>query len=187
MDINSTSLRAKRCAKGFSLAEVLVAMFVLVVGISGVTATIWWGSQKADSGKIIQEASAIGRVLMETMATSQAIFVNAPPAPPAWFGPNSGLFDDPAVRREIVDPPFDGTVLQTGHIQNTILNTQSDIDRFRRNIRVERDPQGANTYGDDLCGVTVRVYWQDKKTDLNPTHREHHVTHELVLPHRRNL
>lgn len=174
--------------RGFSLAEVMVAMFVIVVGIGGVTATIWWGSQKSDAGKLIQEASGIGRILIEHMASSGQIFTNASPAPPAWFDAASGINDAAITDRSPIDaPPFDASQLLMTHIQNSLTNTQSDIDRFSRNITCTRmNPAGTGVYGEELCTVKITVFWQDKRSTTNPTLREHHVTHELVMAHLRD-
>lgn len=181
------SNKARSGRSGVSLAEVMVAMFVMVVGIAGVTSTIWWGSQKSDSGKLIQEASDIGRIVVETLFSRQTILTSASPAPPSWFGAASGLFDDPPIRRQLDAPPLGGNLPIT-HIQNTILNTQSDVDRFTRNIRCTRmDAAGSGLYGEELCTLKVTIFWQEKRSTANPTLAEHHVTHELVMPHKRDV
>lgn len=174
--------RRRRKELGFSLAEVLIAMFVIVVGIAGVTATIWWGSTKADAGKLIQEASNLGRYMMETVAIrSRPLAVDAP----AWPTATSGMNDAADVRRPLDAAPFDAGLLNVNYIQNTILNSQSNISRFRRNITCTRLPGGAANYADSLCTVTIRIYWQDKQSNVNPRVREHHVTSEMILPHGR--
>ena len=63
------SLQLLKRHKGFSLVEVLIAMFVIVVGVAGVTATMWWATKRSDSGKVMSEASNIARFVSETIRT----------------------------------------------------------------------------------------------------------------------
>ncbi len=168
--------------RGFSLAEVLIAMFVIVVGISGVTATIWWGSSKSDSGKLIQEASNVGRIIMESMAT-KVDFAGLKSG--GWFPASSGINDAPNDRRAINAAPLGVIgVLPTQHILNTSDNTHSNLDRYLRNITCTRlAAAGSGTYDESLMTVRVSTYWQDKRSPTNPTLREHVVRHELVMEH----
>ncbi len=174
-----------RATSGFSLAEVMVAMFVIVVGIAGVTSTIWWGMQKSDSGKLINEASNIGRVIVENIV-AQGMIGNATPAPPAWPNALSGINDSATDRRELDAAPLNTVVLD--HIANAVDNTHSDWNRFRRNIRcVQMGAPGSGIYDEVLCTLSVRIYWQEKKTVTGNTIGEHHIAHELVAAHGRPI
>jgi prepilin-type N-terminal cleavage/methylation domain-containing protein len=169
MPVNSsvTILLMRRKSQGFSLAELLIAMFVLVVGIAGVTSSIWWGVQKADSGQYLSDASNYARVLMESVVLGglvKAETVNKGlNLPSAASGLNDGVND----RVPIFDPPTVFTSLRTTY---AVEDSAADIDRFRRNISTVRlaaanskDSLGGNHYS-NMFRITVRVFWQDGGT-----------------------
>jgi Tfp pilus assembly protein PilV len=163
-----------RKAPGISLAEVLVAMFVIIVGISGVTATIWWGMKQTDHGKIISEASNLGRLCTENIIIRGLITA----APGAWPAANSGLNDSATERRAVAAVPLDILSFDIIGADGTALNNvASEATRFSRNISCTRLAPSGNTYDSELCVLTVRIYWRDRQGV------ERFVAQETITPH----
>lgn len=175
---SKTGVSLKTRNLGVSLAEVLVAMFVIVVGIAGVTATIWWGTKQADSGKQIAEASNIGRLLTENIILQGVIRS----APGAWPDANSGLNDAPETRRPIEAPPLSASLFLTEHVGANLNatanhNVASQVSRYTRNITCTRLAPDNTTYDGELCMLAVRIYWRDDRG------QEHFVAQETITPH----
>ena len=84
-------MRRLRRRLGFTLAEVLIAMFVLTVGIAGVTASLWWATKNQGAGREMTEASNHGRVLMEALISSMEVNWTALKGGNAWPDQNSGV------------------------------------------------------------------------------------------------
>lgn len=157
--------RQKIQRRGFSLVEVLTAMFVIVVGLSGVTATLWWGTRQTDNGKVITEASNIARICMETLII-QGRFTSAP----------ANVNDAPSVRNPVSAPPLSLNDFST--VGSTVAgddhNIASTISRFTRNISMVKLSNNTASYDYPLCRATVRIYWRDKNN------LERSVLHETI-------
>lgn len=174
-------MKRKKQHAGFSLAEVLVAMFVIIVGIAGTTSVIWWGLMQEDAGKSIHEASNIGRIITENILASNPIPQAANGQP--WPGADSGLNDAPDVRRPLNAPPngvaaslFENNGRGLGEVAS-LGNIHSNLGRFTRNITVTRLAEpGSEDFNSDLALLTVRIYWPD-------TPMERSVVQQVVLPH----
>lgn len=170
---------------GFSLAELLVAMFVMIVGIAGVTSAIYWGMQKTDSGKYVTQASDLARIITETFVARGEIAEAAVGTPP-WPDSDSKINDNPEERRPVFDEPFqDLSIAGTGFTAYDSVIDQSRIDRFRRNISVQRvapagtvtgPPDNQSGYTAELAVLTVKIYWDEKG-------HERHVSLETIIPH----
>lgn len=144
-----------RTPRGFSLIEVLIAMFVIAVSLLGVMSALFWGTQHSDSGKVMTEASNLARTITEGIRI-QGLANLLPPE----------LDDAPAVRKAIDDPPLQSVVTTylssiKGQTGTNTENTQSEVSRFRRNISVER-LTGGDTHSSGLATLTVRIYWDEK-------------------------
>lgn len=177
----STQAVRRRKTLGLTLAEVLVAIFITVVGISGVTSVLWWGLQKQDHGKLISEASNLGRIILENIIIQGAVGLT--PNTTTWPGTASGLNDAAATRHEILAAPIPFSVINTmtEHLGGASAsadhhNIFSNIDRFRRNISVERLGVDNSTSEGRLCRMTVAIYYQDGAY-------EGRVLQEAVFPH----
>lgn len=167
----NTPTLSRRQKGGFSLAEVLVAMFVIVIGISGVTSAIYWGLENQDSGKSISEASNHAELLLERVVLGIA-------------GPGAFNTSD-SERTDLYAPPFDGLadyrlgqsqiIGQSGSVIGSAANLENEIARFKRNIQVEplTSSNGVNAYRTTMNLATVKVYWTEKG-------HERHVTVEGV-------
>ena len=173
----------KRLNYGFSLAELLVAMFVLVVGIAGVTSAIYWGIQNTDRGQHITQASNYARGLMESIQ-AQGMVRNAASAEhgaqPSAMPTSSGDFvDAPGDLTPIFDPPFQFLKDKYG-----VAESDATIDRYRRNIQVTQlanwgvsDSMGGDS-ASHLCNVVVTVWWTEDGTNYDKS-----VKVESVMPH----
>lgn len=146
--------RTSSSQAGFSLIEVLVAMFVISVGIMGVMAALFWGVQHSDSGKIVTEASTIARTIAETVRLQG---VKRP------F--NTWANDPPAARVAVDAVPFNGPnspYLNVIKGPNT-ANTQSSLARFQRNISlVELSPPSTTSHLGSLARLSVKIYWREE-------------------------
>lgn len=177
--------------RGFSLAEVLVAMFVILVGIAGITSTIWWGTQRADSGQLVTEASNHARTLFETVVSRNLVKLAAD-ANGGNFPVGGGTFGlvsaNTSSRDPIYSAPFDKATLgvELGkHVrgQSTAasmvnpgqqLGSQNEVSnelaRFSRNIQCVRgvaSNPGVDDYQPGLCTLTTTVYWHEGRHERN--------------------
>jgi prepilin-type N-terminal cleavage/methylation domain-containing protein len=151
--------RLRTRPNGFSLAEVLVALFVIVVGIAGITSTIWWATKRSDSGKVVTEASNHARSIYETILSKELIG-------------KAGLADASdtartAMRAVPFDQPSLDYIFGEQAIGQAVNNDEisSDINRFTRNITVTNRPTGG--YDEKLSNLRVRVYWTEGRHERN--------------------
>lgn len=147
-----------------------MAMFVIVIGISGVTSAIYWGLEKQDSGKVIAEASAHGELILEQVLQT---------------APSTAADASLSDRTPLYDPPFDkladyrlGQTEKVGKSGGTVgsqKNLENDVSRFTRNIQIQKlTPNGTvDAFRSGMSLVTVRIYWTEKN-------HERHVTVEGV-------
>lgn len=182
---------------GFSLAEVLVAMFVIVVGLSGVTSSLWWATDRADSGKFLTEATNHGRALFEVIA-SEGMIVKAAElsADKTWPDGSNGLVDElESDRTPLTAPPFDNANLAfqiqakgqaAGPLSSGGTGSKdelsSELEKFRRNIDITRKVPGVGApveaFVDRLAVVRIRIYWNEKNHERKAEIRgvlEHNV------------
>ena len=161
--------RIKGNKRGISLAEVLIGMFVIVVGISGIVSTLWWAGRKQDSGKLMSEATNQARVIFETIIEESMIPAAAGASGSGtWPDGTYGLVDgDPNDRTAILAAPFDAlTEFQDQATGQSGVSGQDETSsantRFTRNVTVVRQVgtlAGVDDYLDGLALVTVNVYW----------------------------
>lgn len=190
MKTSTTTFRPSN-VRGFSLAEVMVAMFVILVGISGITSTIWWGTQRADSGQLVTEASNHARTLFETVVSRNLVKLAADsnggnfPVAGGTFGLVSA---NASTRTPVYAAPFDKATIGVElvrHVrgQSTVASTvdpaqqlgsqnevSSELARFTRNIDCRRgvvSTPGVDDYQPSLCTLTTRVYWQEGRHERN--------------------
>lgn len=164
--------KIKATKLGFTLAEVLVAMFVIVVGIAGVTASIWWATKHKDTGREITEATNYCRMLTEAIMSRSGGFDWASYAP--WPSNTSGVNDAASDRRPIFSTPFanlgqevTGQRVVTTAMSNVVGSSNmlsNDASRFTRNIQLTRLGT-TGKYDNKLARVLVTVYWQHKEIE----------------------
>lgn len=159
-------------AKGFSLVEVLIALFVISVGIMGVMAALFWGVQHSDSGKVMTEAASVARSLTETIRLRG--YVKRPF--PSW------AIETATARTPVTAFPFDSaedevylSVVKGQSGPSGGANTQSGLERFQRNISVtELDPSGSPHLA-SMARLAVKIYWQEEAL-------ERHIVVETIVP-----
>lgn len=140
--------------RGFSLAEVLIASFIIVVALAGVTASLTYGVKNSTRGREISESTQLASTLFEYIQGNGLI--DSVDRDEEWPAATSGINDLEDTRRLLNEAPF-----------RAVTFTPHQVTRFRRNIRVE-------SLGDDhrqkLARVTVTVTWEDSqgehKTEL---------------------
>lgn len=152
--------------RGFSLIEVMIAMAVFLIGITGVTSALWYGTHASHHGQRITEATNHARSMMEALKGRNYID-NAIPMVSGWPGATSGINDGATERRALDDPPF-----LNAHLHN------ADLRSYRRNVTVTRVSNDNTSHEFGLAVVVIRVYWFEKETEKSIEMRSL-VTHAL--------
>ena len=137
-------------SKSYSLAEVLVAVFVLSVSLLGTAAALHYGMQAVLHGSLMTEASANARALLEIMQAENRPF-SSTDLPVS----ESGFNDAPGVNRDLDAPPF--------NLPDYKLEPAS---RYKRHIEVQSysqasDSAAAQAWKVDVRQVTVTVFWYE--------------------------
>ncbi|MBI3924123.1 MAG: prepilin-type N-terminal cleavage/methylation domain-containing protein [Armatimonadetes bacterium] len=154
--------------RGFSLIEVMIAIMVLLVGISGVTHALWWATQHEKEGSRMSEATNHARVVLERIIPTGVIAQGVPAG--GWPTDASGLHDDPTERRPLYSGPPNVLAGLGAHLNAT------DTSQFSRNIRVERLSADTDSHEYTLAVITVRVFWNEQG-------HERSVELQTVVPH----
>jgi prepilin-type N-terminal cleavage/methylation domain-containing protein len=141
-----------RC--GFSLAEVMIAILVIVIGLAGVTASLVYGVRNSTKGKDISDSAQLARTLFEY--TQGTTLIDSVDAGESWLNNESGLNDGPTVRRLLNSEPFGGVVF-----------TPQQVERYKRNIKVERLSNEETSHQYQLARVTIKVTWEDSQGEHN--------------------
>ena len=161
-----------RGSSGFSLIEVLVAMFVIVVGILGVMSALYWGMSHSDSGKQMTEASTLARTLAETIRLRGV----KRPFP-------TDFTDAASVRKPLNAPPFSNlenevylNVIKGQNGAGGAANTQTALTRYQRNVSLtEMAAAGSPSHLGGLARLSVKIYWREKSL-------ERRVNVETIIP-----
>lgn len=163
--------RIARHSPGFSLAEVLIALFILTVGILGVMATLFWATRNSDSGKVVTEATSLARTISETIRLRGVAY----PFPTEYN-------DAVTVRKAITAPPFNSLVnevyldsIKGQGGTSGAQDMQSNLDRFQRNISLKQVTTASDSHLAKMCQLTVKIYWKEKE-------RERHVSLDSLIP-----
>lgn len=136
--------------RGFSLAEVLIAIVITVIGLAGVTTALVYGVKNSARGKDITESAQLARTVLEYIQGTNLIDTSSPDEP--WPVAESGLNDPEQARQLLNSTPFGGVVF-----------TPQQVARYKRNIRVERLSEDENSHRFGLARVTVTITWQDNQ------------------------
>jgi Tfp pilus assembly protein PilV len=142
--------------KAFSIAELLIAVFVLAVGILAILACFVVGHRSVEySGQVTQALNA-GRQIVELIRSRNLINFSA--AFPS--SDTSGLFDAPQVRRNIDSPPFEGDITPNSSL--------------KRNITITRLSADSLSYKYNMARIKVKVFWWDRKVEKNVEIQAYH-------------
>jgi type II secretory pathway pseudopilin PulG len=140
---------------GISLLELMVAMGVIAVGLSGVAAALIFGVTKSNYGAQLELATNHSRTLVETIQgrglVSKAPLDGGTQLPLNDSGVNDKDTDPP---RKLTDPPFQDPTLHPAI-------DPEDLGHFTRKIQMKRRG-GKGTTGENLVDVVVTIYWEEK-------------------------
>lgn len=148
---------------GVTLLELLIAMGVIAVGMSGVAAALIFGVTKSNYGSNIAVATHHARTLMEatlgrTLVSSDAFNDPSTGLPKADSGLNDADDDPPLALNA---PPFEDP-----KIHQSI--SPEELGQYTRKIQMTR--RGAKgTVGEFLVTMSVTIYWQDKGVQKSVT------------------
>jgi prepilin-type N-terminal cleavage/methylation domain-containing protein len=149
--------------RGVSLAELLVAMAVIAIGMSGVAASLYFGHQKSQHGDKIATATNHARTLIELAVGRNyndggtIVPLDGVGLPTADSGLNDAAADSP---RALAAAPFTENdflpVAEAGEV-----NPRSYLEDFQRKIQITRIG-AAGTPDEFLQRMTVTIYWEEK-------------------------
>lgn len=144
---------------GFSQVEVLVAVFVLSVGILGVFGAFAYGMDSANHSARLSEAVGYARQLIELVRSRNLPFQGS--LPPAS---NSGLYDTLTTSwgslAELNAAPF-------------ALDLPANTG-FKRRIRVTRLSSDSSSYQYEIAEIRVAVFWREKNRQRQVEFVAHH-------------
>lgn len=161
--------RSLQTRYGFSLAEVMIAILVIVIGLAGVTASLVYGVKNSKRGREVSESSQISRAVFEYMQNTNLIDMADLDRPTEWPDEDSGINDKEEERRLLNDPPFGGVYFRPEYVA-----------QYRRNIKIERVSNDITSHRHKLARVTVRIYWSEGPI-------EHHSELIGMIRHERRL
>lgn len=150
--------------RGVSLIELLIAIGVLAVGLSGVAASLYYGHAQSKHGDDLARASQYSRMLIEIATSRNFVDTAVPIGGDGLPTEDSGVNDsDGEPPRELVAAPY--TPKDFIGYWNTSEadrdDTQRELLRYKRNIRMERVGT-KGTPEENLVRVHVTVYWEQK-------------------------
>lgn len=140
--------RSKRTA--FTLAEVLVSIALLAIALFGVMGSIAYGTRHSRSGEELTEAVQLARQVLVAMQETSVVDTTDIGQP--WLRAESGLNDEPGIRRELDAAPLGG-----------ISFSLEQMERYQRRIvttRVSNDPLDHRFH---LANATVEIFWESKQ------------------------
>lgn len=128
--------------RAFSLVEVMIAIFVITIGLMGLYGSMSYGLRMVDQGADSSRAVAYARKMME-MIRARTLAFSAPSVPPPA---NGGLNDAPDDRVPLNAAPFSADM-------------PSDP-TLTRNIKIDWVTTAAGDYRTDhLVKIVVQVFW----------------------------
>lgn len=147
-----------RWTRGLTLVEVLVAIFVVSVGILGTLSAIWYGIRSERYAERRTTAVFVCRELMNLIRSRNEPF-NTGTFPALGSPLNDGNYDDDGddngPKRLLNDPPFG--------------NDFSGAENFRRRIEMKRLSTDPNNHLSDLAAIKVTVFWNEGASEKRVT------------------
>ncbi len=147
-----------------SLVELLIAIFVVAVGVLGTVSALWYGIRSEKYSERRANAVFQGRELLNSIRAQNLPFagsdVNGVNYLTVGSLLNDGDFDndsdDGAVRREFNDPPF-GNLYPTNQYN------------FKRSVEMKRLSNDPNDYRYNMAAIKVSLYWNEGRHDKEVT------------------
>lgn len=156
------------------MAELMIAIAVLAIGLSGVAASLYFGFQKSNAGDDLATAGQYSRMVIELIKGRNCLDL-APKGGDGLPTAASGVNDtDAQAPRPLADPPLqpDAFLAYTyadaddGGAETAAKGrTLSDLERYTRKVQVERLSNTAGTPEYGLVRLTVTVFWEEKGVD----------------------
>lgn len=139
----------RREERGLTLVEVLVAIFVVSVGVLGTSAVLWYAIKGERNAERRTQAVYWAREMLNTIQAQNLPFVSGnPPAPPAPL--NDGDYDsdgdDNGPRRAFNAPPF----------ENSFPNLN-----FERRIEMKVLSTDNNSHLSQIAAIKVTLFWNE--------------------------
>jgi prepilin-type N-terminal cleavage/methylation domain-containing protein len=156
---------------GFTMAELMIAIAVLSIGLSGVAASLYFGFSRSNAGDDLATAGQYSRMVIELIKGRNYLDL-APKAgnglPTAASGVNDPANADPV---PLADPPLQPDAFlaynyedgEDGAAETAAKGrTLADLEKYTRKVQVERVSNTAGTPEFNLIRLTVTIYWEEK-------------------------
>lgn len=154
----------RRDRAGVSLMELMIAIAVIVIGMSGVAASLYFGFTKSRQGDEIATATQYSRMIMEIAQGRNFIDSNITPLNAATALPDAttGMNDTDAEPPRALDaPPFTAEDFLAYSYASAPGEPSRDIWKYTRKVQLER--LGAKgTANEFLARLKVTLYWEDE-------------------------
>ena len=158
-------LHRKRRDRGLSMVELLIAIFVVSVGILGTVSALWYGIRSEKNSERRTHAVFQARELINILRSDNYPFVN-PANLVIGSDVNDGDIDDDSddngPRKPFNAPPF------ANHFSSNPFN-------FERRIEMKQLSTDPNSHLSKMAAIKVTVYWvqgnSEKEVTLWAYHR----------------
>ena len=160
-----SGMRSSRTTRGVSLVELLIAIFVIAVGVLGTVSALWYGVRSEKYSERRSNAVSQARELINAMKAQNVPFqgadeVNGVPWEQIGSHLNDGDIDndgdDDGPRRPFNDYPF------------TNLYPTNEFN-FERRVELKYLSNNANSYQNDLAALKVSLFWNEGRHDKEVT------------------
>ena len=142
--------RFRKTERGFTLAELLVAIFVVAVGILGTISALWYGIRSEKYADRRANAVFQARELLNNIRSNSYAF------DATYLAANSDLndgdydndSDDASVKREYNHPPFANLYPTNPY-------------NFKRHVEMKLLSGNPNDHLNDLSAIKVTMFWNE--------------------------
>lgn len=151
MNLFRLSRNPRSQTRGLTLAELMIAIFVVSVGILGTVSSLWYGIKSEKGSERRTNAVFLGRELANLVRSR-----NLPFADPSYFTVGSDIndgnydsdADDSGPRRAFNAPPF------ANDFPTNELN-------YERRIEIKLMSADPNSHLNDIVAIKVTIYWDE--------------------------
>lgn len=161
-------MRMKRAA-AFTLVELMIAIAVISIGLSGVAASLYFGHIQSQHGDELAKASQYARSSLEMINTRNLINLTTPKdangLPDATTGLNDADADPP---RALLSLPFYNQDFLGYSAVDPNDKSARELANYTRKIQMERLSNDDTTPEYGLARVTVTIYWENPNNAAQP-------------------